>query len=164
MSDRVTSPFPDALADRVVVADGATGAMPRSADLTLDDFAGHEGCHEILDVTGPDVVRQVRRGYPEAGADAVGTDTFGANPTDLAGRGTEEKIFELSRRGAEPARETADEFGGRGRPWTRSTASPRHRAGPVRIGVELSDELQPDPERSPDAFVAHHPEAKHFNA
>lgn len=113
MSDRVTPPFLGALADRVVVADGAMGTMLQSADLTLDDFAGHEGCNEILNVTRPDVVRQVHRGYLEAGADAVETNTFGANLANLAEYGIEDKIFELSRRGAELARETADEFGGR---------------------------------------------------
>jgi 5-methyltetrahydrofolate--homocysteine methyltransferase len=35
---------------------------------------------------------------------------------------------------------------------------------PARIGVELSEELQLHPEQSTDALVAHHPEAKYFNA
>ena len=35
---------------------------------------------------------------------------------------------------------------------------------PVRIGVELSEELQLHPEQSTDAIVVHHPEAKYFNA
>ncbi|HEY4419561.1 MAG TPA: methionine synthase [Pseudonocardia sp.] len=35
---------------------------------------------------------------------------------------------------------------------------------PGRIGVELSEELQLHPEQSTDAMVAHHPEAKYFNA
>ena len=33
------------------------GTMLQAADLTLDDFEGHEGCNEILNVTRPDVVR-----------------------------------------------------------------------------------------------------------
>jgi 5-methyltetrahydrofolate--homocysteine methyltransferase len=110
MSVRVTPPLLGALADRVLVADGAMGTMLQSADLNLDDFAGHEGCNEILNVTRPDVVRQVHRSYLDAGADAVETNTFGAN---LAEYGIAEKIFELSRRGAELARETADEYDGR---------------------------------------------------
>jgi 5-methyltetrahydrofolate--homocysteine methyltransferase len=35
---------------------------------------------------------------------------------------------------------------------------------PERIGVELSEELQLHPEQSTDAMIAHHPEAKYFNA
>lgn len=34
---------------------------------------------------------------------------------------------------------------------------------PGRIGVTLSEELQPAPEQSADALVVHHPEAKYFN-
>ncbi|NUT96198.1 MAG: methionine synthase [Saccharothrix sp.] len=116
MPDRVSSPFLDALAERVVVADGAMGTMLQAVDLTLDDFAGHEGCNEILNVTRPDVVRQVHRGYLAAGADAVETNTFGANLANLAEYGIEEKIFELSRAGAALAREVADEFAEPNRP------------------------------------------------
>ena len=40
-----------ALAERVVVADGAMGTMLQASDATVDDFAGYEGCNEILNVT-----------------------------------------------------------------------------------------------------------------
>ncbi|MBB5954140.1 5-methyltetrahydrofolate--homocysteine methyltransferase [Saccharothrix tamanrassetensis] len=116
MPDRVSSPLLDALADRVVVADGAMGTMLQSVDLSLDDFAGHEGCNEILNVTRPDVVRQVHRGYLSVGADAVETNTFGANLANLAEYGIQDQIFDLSRRGAALAREVADEFSEPGKP------------------------------------------------
>jgi 5-methyltetrahydrofolate--homocysteine methyltransferase len=35
---------------------------------------------------------------------------------------------------------------------------------PSRIGVELSEEFQLDPEQSTDAIIVHHPEASYFNA
>ncbi|WP_433273162.1 methionine synthase [Actinosynnema sp. CS-041913] len=116
MPDRVSSPLLDALADRVVVADGAMGTMLQSVELSLDDFAGHEGCNEILNVTRPDVVRQVHRGYFAVGADAVETNTFGANLANLAEYGIQDQIFDLSHRGAALAREVADEFSEPGRP------------------------------------------------
>ncbi|GAB3009858.1 hypothetical protein GCM10017788_65680 [Amycolatopsis acidiphila] len=103
----------DALADRVLVADGAMGTMLQSVPLSLDDFAGLEGCNEILNVTRPDVVRQVHRGYLEAGADAIETNTFGANWANLAEYDIADRIFELAETGARLARETADEFGDR---------------------------------------------------
>src|ERR1035437_9067907 len=37
-----------ALAERVVVADGAMGTMLQASDATIDDFSGYEGCNEIL--------------------------------------------------------------------------------------------------------------------
>ena len=42
-----------ALAERVVVADGAMGTMLQASDATIDDFDGYEGCNEILNVPGP---------------------------------------------------------------------------------------------------------------
>src|SRR4051812_6090612 len=105
----------DALAERVLVADGAMGTMLQAADLTLDDFAGLEGCNEILNVTRPDVVRAVHRGYLEAGADAVETNTFGANLANLAEYDIAERIFELAEAGARLARDTADEVTQAGR-------------------------------------------------
>ncbi|WP_086839239.1 methionine synthase [Amycolatopsis kentuckyensis] len=116
MSDRLSSPFLDALRSRVLVADGAMGTALQAHDLSLDDFAGLEGCNEILNVTRPDVVRSVHRGYLEAGADAVETNTFGANFANFAEYDITERIFELAEAGARLARETADEFATPDRP------------------------------------------------
>src|SRR5881227_3255044 len=81
-----------ALRERVVVADGAMGTMLQAADLGLDDFQGHEGCNEILNVTRPDVVRGVHDAYLAAGADCVETNTFGANLGNLGEYGITERI------------------------------------------------------------------------
>ncbi|TNC25418.1 methionine synthase [Amycolatopsis alkalitolerans] len=113
MPDRLTSPLLDILARRVVVADGAMGTALQAHDLSLDDFAGLEGCNEILNVTRPDVVRGIHRGYLEAGADAIETNTFGANWANLGEYGIADRITELAEAGARLARETADEFGER---------------------------------------------------
>ena len=61
----------DALRTRVVVADGAMGTMLQAADPTLDDFEGHEGCNEILNVSRPDIVRAVHDAYFAVGVDCV---------------------------------------------------------------------------------------------
>jgi 5-methyltetrahydrofolate--homocysteine methyltransferase len=71
-------------AGRILVADGAMGTMLQAFDLGLDDFEGLEGCNEILNVTRPDVVRQVHEAYLEAGADMVETNSFGSNLSALA--------------------------------------------------------------------------------
>jgi 5-methyltetrahydrofolate--homocysteine methyltransferase len=110
MREPISSPLLSALAERVVVADGAMGTALQDHDLSLDDFSGLEGCNEILNVTRPDVVRGIHRGYLEAGADAVETNTFGANLANLAEYAIEDRIFELAERGAALAREVADEF------------------------------------------------------
>src|SRR3954462_2534269 len=97
-----------ALRERVVVADGAMGTMLQAHDLHLDDFQGHEGCNEILNVTRPDVVRSVHDAYFEVGSDAVETNTFGANYANLAEYDITDRIYELAHAGAVIARESAD--------------------------------------------------------
>src|SRR4051794_3944164 len=84
------------------------GTMLQAHDLHLDDFQGHEGCNEILNVTRPDVVRSVHDAYFEVGSDAVETNTFGANYANLAEYDITDRIYELAHAGAVIARESAD--------------------------------------------------------
>ncbi|WP_207892669.1 methionine synthase [Micromonospora sp. MW-13] len=106
----------DVLSDRILVADGAMGTMLQAADLTLDDFEGHEGCNEILNVTRPDVVRGVHEAYLAAGADCVETNTFGANLANLGEYDISHRIRELAEAGARIAREAADAWSTPDRP------------------------------------------------
>ena len=97
-------------AGRVLVADGAMGTMLQAFDLGLDDFEGLEGCNEVLNVTRPDVVRQVHEAYLEAGADLVETNSFGTNLSALGEYGIAERIVELAEASARLARQAADRF------------------------------------------------------
>ena len=103
-----TPSFRDVLAERVIIADGAMGTMLQAQDLTLDDFEGHEGCNEILNVTRPDIVRGVHDAYLDVGVDCVETNTFGANLANLGEYDIADRIRELSEAGARIAREAAD--------------------------------------------------------
>ncbi|URN17917.1 methionine synthase [Streptomyces sudanensis] len=98
----------DALATRVVVADGAMGTMLQAQDPTLRDFEDLEGCNEILNLTRPDIVRSVHDAYFAAGVDCVETNTFGANFSALAEYDIAHRVHELSEAGARIAREAAD--------------------------------------------------------
>jgi 5-methyltetrahydrofolate--homocysteine methyltransferase len=112
-----------------VVADGAMGTMLQAQDPSMDDFEGHEGCNEILNVTRPDIVRTVHEAYFDAGVDAVETNTFGANLANLAEYGIEARIEELAEAGARIAREVADD---------RSTGDqPRWVIGSIGPGTKL---------------------------
>ncbi|MGN6687516.1 MAG: methionine synthase [Actinomycetales bacterium] len=104
-----------ALASRVVVADGGMGTMLQAAEPTLDDFEGHEGCNEILNVTRPDIVRSVHDAYLSVGVDCIETNTFGANLANLGEYGIADRITELAEAGARLAREVADDHGSDGR-------------------------------------------------
>ncbi|MER5221572.1 methionine synthase [Streptomyces flaveus] len=101
----------EALATRVVVADGAMGTMLQAQDPTLEDFENLEGCNEILNITRPDIVRSVHEEYFSVGVDCVETNTFGSNHSAAGEYEIADRIFELSEAGARIAREVADEFG-----------------------------------------------------
>ena len=98
------------LSERVVIADGAMGTMLQAANPSLADFQNHEGCNEILNVSRPDIVRSVHDEYLAAGVDAIETNTFGANWSNLADYGIEDRIYELAFAGGTIAREAADAF------------------------------------------------------
>ena len=105
-----------ALAERVVVADGAMGTMLQAHELSLDDFEGLEGCNEILNLTRPDVVRSIHDAYFAVGVDAVETNTFGANLGNLGEYDIADRIEELSQAGARLGREVADAWSTPDRP------------------------------------------------
>ena len=114
-----------ALAERVVVADGAMGTMLQASDASLDDFADYEGCNEILNVTRPDIVTGVHEAYLEAGADCVTTNSFGANLSNLGEYGIGDRIGELSLASAQLARAAADRWATPDRPrWVLGSMGP----------------------------------------
>jgi 5-methyltetrahydrofolate--homocysteine methyltransferase len=125
----VVASFSDSLIDRVLIADGAMGTMLHAANPTLDDYAGYEGCSEILNVTRPDIVSGVHDAYLAAGADCVETNTFGANLGALGEYEIAHRIRELSERGARLAREVADG-------WS-TPDRPRYVLGSVGPGTKL---------------------------
>ena len=163
------------IGQRMLIADGAMGSMLQGSPATLDDFCGHEGCNEILNVTRPDIVAEIHDGYLAAGVDCVTTNTFGANLGNLGEYGIADRILELAAAGARLARQAADRWSDDSRRrwvlgWRLCLADlfrPRAQgqldvvAG--RIGVTLSEEFQLAPEQSTDALIAHHPEAKYFS-
>jgi 5-methyltetrahydrofolate--homocysteine methyltransferase len=118
----------DTLKERVLIVDGAMGTMLQEQNPTLEDFQGHEGCNEILNVSSPEMVKKVHRAYLEVGVDGIETNTFGANFGNLAEYGIEDRIFELAYAGAKLAREVADEF---------SDSQPRWVFGSIGPGTKL---------------------------
>ncbi|KAF4409639.1 MULTISPECIES: methionine synthase [Streptomyces] len=110
--DRVSA-LREALATRVVVADGAMGTMLQAAEPSMEDFQQLEGCNEVLNVTRPDIIRAIHEAYFDVGVDCVETNTFGANAAALGEYGIEDRIYELSEAGVRIAREVADEYAAR---------------------------------------------------
>ncbi|MBB5800835.1 5-methyltetrahydrofolate--homocysteine methyltransferase [Saccharothrix ecbatanensis] len=110
------------LDQRVVVLDGAWGTMLQAAGLAPADYRGdllgdhtHDvtGDPDLLNLTRPDVILDVHRQYLAAGADITTTNTFTATGIAQADYGLEHLVRDMNVRGAQLARQAADEAGGR---------------------------------------------------
>ncbi len=102
----------EALAQRVLVLDGATGTGLQDRELGPEDFGGEEleGCNENLCRTRPDVIESLHVSYLEVGADIVETNSFGSTPLVLGEYGLSEDAFELNRLSAAIARRACARF------------------------------------------------------
>jgi len=120
-----------ALAERVLVFDGAMGTELQKRDLKAADYGGaeYEGCPEILNVTRPDVIRAIHESYLEAGADVIETNTFGVMPHVIGEYGLAARARELAEAGARLARAAADAYS--------SPEKPRFVAGSLGPGTKL---------------------------
>jgi 5-methyltetrahydrofolate--homocysteine methyltransferase len=99
-----------ALANRLLVIDGAMGTAIQAYNLGPDDFGGleYEGCNEYLTFTRPDVITEIHQSYLDAGADIIETNTFGSTPVVLAEYELAHEARRLNREAAALARAAAD--------------------------------------------------------
>ena len=96
--------------------------MLQGAGLGAADYRGERlrdhpqdvlGDPDLLNLTRPDVIREVHRQYLAAGADITTTNTFTATSIGQADYGLQPLVREMNLRGAQLARQAADEAGGR---------------------------------------------------
>jgi homocysteine S-methyltransferase len=87
-----------------VLCDGAMGTLLYAKGVFINK------CYDELNLTQPDLIRNIHQEYLNAGAEIIETNTFGGNSFRLARHGLEQKVGEINGRGAELAREAADAF------------------------------------------------------
>lgn len=117
----------DAVSDRIVVFDGATGTNLQTRGLTAEDFGGDEleGCTDLLNLTRPEVVADLHRSFLDVGVDVVETNTFGAFSVPLGEYGLEDRAYEIAAAGASIARAVVDDYRSDGRPrWVAGSIGP----------------------------------------
>ena len=105
------------LSERILVLDGAMGTAVQGYGLDDASFRGerfreHErdlkGDTDLLNLTRPDVVEEIHRGYFAAGADIASTNTFTATAISQADYRLEDAVYDINRAGAEIARRACD--------------------------------------------------------
>jgi homocysteine S-methyltransferase len=94
-----------ALADSVLVCDGAMGTMLHAAGNALDQAL------PALVLSDPELIGTIHRSYVDAGVDVIQTNTFGASRLRLAGYGHGERVEEINAAAVRIAREAIERSG-----------------------------------------------------
>jgi 5-methyltetrahydrofolate--homocysteine methyltransferase len=111
--------LPEIMRQRIVVLDGAMGTMIQRYKLTEADyrgarFANHgkdlKGNNELLQLTKPEVIREIHEQYLAAGADLIETNTFGATTVAQDDYELPELAAEMNLVAARMAREACDKY------------------------------------------------------
>src|SRR5579863_2507439 len=111
--------FRDQLSRRVLVADGAMGTMLYARGVFINR------CFDELNLSQPDLVRQIHQEYVKAGAEILETNTFGGSRPRLAAFGMAEKLKAINQAGVRLAREAA-----------KDTAFVAGAVGPLGVRIE----------------------------
>jgi 5-methyltetrahydrofolate--homocysteine methyltransferase len=134
------------LKKRILVIDGAMGTMIQRYELTEADFRGErfkdhpcdvKGNNDLLNITRPDVIRDIHAAYLEAGADIIETNTFSTQRISMADYQMEDLSYEMSYEGARIAKEVAAEY------TAKDPSRPRFVAGAIGPTTKMAS-MSPD--------------------
>src|ERR1700750_2358800 len=96
-----TQEFRRKLESGVVVADGAMGTMLYGKGIFINR------CFDELNISAPQLIKEVHQDYIKAGAELLETNNFGGNRVRLAAFGFAEKLRAINEAGVRIAREAA---------------------------------------------------------
>ncbi|MFR9580469.1 MAG: homocysteine S-methyltransferase family protein [Rikenellaceae bacterium] len=110
----------DLLEKRCAVLDGAMGTMIQNYQLSEEDFRADrfahwshplKGVNDILSLTKPEIISEIHRGYLEAGADIITTNTFNSSSVTLSEYGLADLSYEINFASAKLAKSVAEQSG-----------------------------------------------------
>lgn len=122
------------LKKKIVVLDGAMGTSIQNFKLIEEDYRGallknfnkeQKGNNDLLSITKPEVIKEIHRGFLEAGSDIIETNTFSSNSISQEDYGLTHLVYDLNYKSARLAKEIADEF------TAKNPSKPRFVAGSV---------------------------------
>ena len=107
-------------AKRILIKDGAYGTQVQQRRLKEADYRGgldlardQKGNNDLLNLTRPELVREIARSFADAGAELLATNTFNANRISQADYGAEHLVREINATSARIVRDVADADGKR---------------------------------------------------
>jgi 5-methyltetrahydrofolate--homocysteine methyltransferase len=99
---------------RILIKDGAYGTQVQSRRLKEADYRGvlelerdQKGNNDLLNLTRPELIREIAQSFAEAGADILATNTFNANRISQADYGAESLAREMNAASARIVRDVA---------------------------------------------------------
>src|SRR5258708_39477241 len=101
--------FDRLLRERILIFDGATWTNLQLHNPTVDDYAGLEGCTEILLDTHPEWIEELHASFFKAGWHVVETDSFGANRIVLSEYNIADRVYDLNAKAAKLAKKVAQQ-------------------------------------------------------
>lgn len=133
--------------DRILILDGAMGTMIQRYGLTEADYRGEvfgsiskelRGNNECLNLTRPEIIREIHREYIKAGADIIESNTFSANRISQDEYGCADYAAQMAYEGARIARSAADEAASEGRKvWVAGSMGPTSKS--LSLSPDVSD-------------------------
>ncbi len=124
------------------------GTMIQSYKLEEQDFRGEQfrltsrdqkGNIDLLNLTKPEIIRDIHRKYLDAGADIIETNTFSANSISQADYGMEEYVYRINFEGAKIASSCASEYTAKNQNKPRFVAGS---IGPTNKTASLSSRVE----------------------
>lgn len=107
------------LKKRILVLDGAMGTMIQKYNLQEEDYRGTlfsnvdallKGNNDLLNLTQPQIIKQIHEDYLDAGADIIETNTFNGTQISQSDYGTEKFVYDINYNAAKIAREAAEKY------------------------------------------------------
>jgi homocysteine S-methyltransferase len=92
------------LKESAVLCDGATGTLLYAKGIFINR------CYDELNVSQPELIRELHHEYMQAGAEIIETNTFGGNSFRLARHSMENRVREINLAGVRLAKEAAKSF------------------------------------------------------
>ncbi len=135
----------DAARERILMLDGAKGAMIQTYKLTEEDYRGSrfanfthdlKGNHDLLAITKPEVLRDIHDAFLDAGSDIIQTNTFNAQRISQADYACEHLSAEINVAAARVARASADRFSTTDKPrWVVGSVGPTNKTASLSPDV-----------------------------
>ncbi|NSW93522.1 MAG: homocysteine S-methyltransferase family protein, partial [Bacteroidales bacterium] len=133
--------------EKILVLDGAMGTMIQKHKLSEQEYRGEffrdhpfqlKGNNDLLSITKPGIILEIHRGYLEAGADIITTNTFNSNRISMADYGMEKYVYEMNLQSARLAIQAIKEFENSSEPerhFVAGTLGPTNRTASISPDV-----------------------------